>query len=545
MTVATSINTTATTETTTTMNQNSDNNDRDVAAAATFKTTTPSHSEHPTPVTSPRELHQMPTGSVQKRKHSTTLTPQLLSHSLDQQQQEQPLAEMELVEESSLVATPAVDAQEKVDYTFAWSVATQKGYRYPNAYTRDRKLDIHTEMEDFHYPSQNETPNNLHPLTGKTYQLFMLADGHGGHACARFAVQRLPLAVIELVNSRVWNVRSQEDQQLMRSELQRIFLQLDEEYCNRKLAEYRRWIMPLLANNENPNDLKHRGTKPPDDGCTVVVNILYESVLINCNVGDSRSVLLRSQKNSNAWVEEFVSTDHTPGHPVKAHQIHSNGGRYMLNGATTDISRFVDECFQADTWNGKIQYESPEYDYLSNCRVGRPAGWRISEIDLQACTTLNLTGTMGDLFFKYNPALINACPDVTFSEMSPKLGNRQYMLVMATDGVWDHMRTRLPGVQQMMITDFVRKTMHSASRLDFYINNNNNENNDGSCNENMSDVEDMDTDNIETELRDTLRKLGVLAHGLCDREMTQCNSDLFTPGYIRYDDCTAFVVLID
>jgi hypothetical protein len=96
--------------------------------------------------------------------------------------------------EEKLVASSSEEEQEDaVEYSFAWSVATQKGYRYANAYNRAgaaAKLDIHAEMEDMHYPAQDQTPNNVHPLTGQTYQLFMLADGHGGHACARFAVER-------------------------------------------------------------------------------------------------------------------------------------------------------------------------------------------------------------------------------------------------------------------------------------------------------------------------------------------------------------------
>lgn len=91
------------------------------------------------------------------------------------------------------VATTSTQPQHHpVEYSFAWSVATQKGYRYANTFSRaaSTKLDIHEHMEDMHYPAQEQTPNNVHPLTGQTYQLFMLADGHGGHACARFAIER-------------------------------------------------------------------------------------------------------------------------------------------------------------------------------------------------------------------------------------------------------------------------------------------------------------------------------------------------------------------
>ena len=474
------------------------------------------------------------------------------------------------LKEQVVVSASPVELPAQPEYNFAWSVATQKGYRYASSLNRDRKLDIHTEMEDMYYPSQNETPNNIHPITGRPYQLFMLADGHGGHRCAQYAVATLPPAVIELFNSRAWDVRSPEDQQVLRKELQTIFLEADQVYCARKLEEFRHWMNTVVrVNGGSPSDPKNRAFKPADDGCTLVVNILYDGYLVNCNVGDSRSLMLRSTAASEQWVPEFSSIDHTPGHPEKASMIQSNGGRYILNGTTADVSLLVQEVHVewAETdmllqQQAAVSMQTAAYSCLTRCRIGRPLNWKISEIDVPASTTLNLTGTMGDLFFKYNPSLITARPDVTFVPMQP-LENRRYMLVMATDGLWDHMTEFDPVKQASVVSEYVENTMSvGGDNLGFMIQNgkaaaaaaNKKQRLDGFMDltdplfldEDMVDENSDDSDSgMTADVQQKLQKLGVLAHGLCDREMLSSHSDLFARGYLRYDDATAFVVLIE
>jgi hypothetical protein len=127
-------------------------------------------------------------------------------------------------------------------YTFAWSVATQKGYRYTDNISRDRKLDLHVEMEDMHFPSYTESPNFFHAISGQPFQVFMLADGHGGHACALYAIQTLPRAIVEIVNRKVWNLNLDSDRNELRHELQTLFLDVDAAYCRQKLEEFREWI---------------------------------------------------------------------------------------------------------------------------------------------------------------------------------------------------------------------------------------------------------------------------------------------------------------
>jgi len=51
--------------------------------------------------------------------------------------------------------------------------------------------------------------------------------------------------------------------------------------------------------------------------------------------------------------------------------------------------------------------------------------------------TLNMGATMGDLLFKIEPAVLSNEPDVTFNKLN---SNKDYLLVIATDGVWDYLK---------------------------------------------------------------------------------------------------------
>eukprot|EP00158_Paraphelidium_tribonemae_P006127 Partr_v1_DN27686_c0_g1_i4_m65158 len=407
------------------------------------------------------------------------------------------------------------ESRKAVEYTFAWSVATQKGYRYRDMNSRSKKLDIHPKMEDMHYPAFRESPNHVHEISGRAFQIFMLADGHGGHSCAEFAMKYLPQQVLSLVNSKDWNFRNVVEQDIFRTELQTIMLNMDDFYCQEKLEEYRKWLMDVTKRNFSPFDSNVRAERPSDDGCTLVMNLLYDGFLINVNTGDSRSLLLSKAGESEAWTPEFASSDHTPGHPERARQIHQNGGRFIMNGTTTSITEML---------HGENGFESANTcDFLSRCRIGRPVGWRIDELNYPACTTLNLAGTMGDLFFKYNPPLISACPDVSFVKLD--VSDRKHLLVMASDGLWDHMLHQDDEIQHAMVASYVNSMLLDS-------------------NLHMLDS-DADEGGTTEPFQEKLQKLGLLAHGMADREMASCKSNLYAPNFLRYDDVTVFVVLVE
>ncbi|KAI3647282.1 hypothetical protein MP228_007503 [Amoeboaphelidium protococcarum] len=456
-----------------------------------------------------------------------------------------------------------------IDYGFCWSVATQKGYKYPGSSGYGAgKVDIHADMEDCHFPSSSENPNFVHEISGRPFQLFMVADGHGGANCARHAVKLMPQLIISLVNSRVWNFYDLDHQKQFRECVQQLFLDVDKSYCDKKLEEYRQWILACGGDLSQSPSLKppYRTKRPNDDGCTLIVNLLYNGFLVNCNVGDSRTLMLQKQAQSLGdcdedlfdssayWKECFASRDHTPSQLEKAIKIYENGGRFIYAGR--------DQCV-ANAILDSIDFQETHVGMLEGCRIARAPGWKIDELNFPACTTLNLAGTMGDLFFKYEPALLDCKPDVSFVQLKPN--QNKYLMVMASDGLWDHLSHQDPAIQHSMLSKFVEDTMEHADPDCFKLINGESlvdhqsdtnayhEGEDGSAASHQMDVDQSiderhraeDKLRYSKEIQRKLQKVCILAHGLADREMVSCSSQLYARGYVRYDDVTVFVVLIE
>jgi serine/threonine protein phosphatase PrpC len=406
-----------------------------------------------------------------------------------------------------------------------------------------------------------------------------------------------------LVHRKAWDFSIPEQQQEFRQKVQRIFLDFDEDYCQRKLSQFKDWLQMALRENGNPFEPRYKKLKPSDDGCTLVVNLIYGGFLINANVGDSRSLLMKQNMNKqqqaaipcsapqikteqdfrilnnigayaaryqNRWFPYFASEDHNTSHIRNATRIHQNGGRFILNGETHRVHDLFDQnvdamniCNVTSSWprsfaETRFSVDESKFSRLSRCRIGRPVGWKISELNFPSCTTLNLTGTAGDLFFKYDPPLITACPDVEFIEL--KLESESYLMVMATDGLWDHMVSQSSQIQNNLISDHASEVLADYDAKNFLFGNFNTASSSlasdmdssktlGPSDDLVSSSElDMSIlqqshDEDETQLK--LQKLGALAHSLADREMIDNENGLYARGFIRYDDVTVFVVLLE
>lgn len=518
-------------------------------------------------------------------EHLEASDKELLSFHNDLDDTEKLVAERQFSMESSLKSpdpksflnSPLSDAESikedceippSTQYTYYWSVATQKGYKYANTFLREQKLDIHAHMEDQHFPAVDQSPNFQHVITGEPFQVYMLADGHGGHKCAQYAVSMIPSRLVDLINSKDWNPASPSDRQVLRSAIQEIFLEADQIYCDSKLEEFRKWLRQMSEMNLSPYSAAAKAYKPADDGCTLVVNVFYRNYLINCNVGDSRTLLLqREREQTDIWKPCYSSLDHTPGLMEKAIQINKNGGRFLYEGATYQQAGYIIE--------ESVRMSRSHDEWLANCRIGRQFGWKIQELDFPALTTLNLTGTMGDLFFKYDPPLLTSRPDVEFIQLD--LNTKSYMMVMASDGLWDHMSRNQPEVQNEMVAEFVDSIMEypdepesieirlvndeneivsSDTTSQFFRDSKKSESDyshvkHGSKRQRQcspSDSEESSSVVDYSQVADVdqmIRKVGVLAHGLADREMVSSQSNLFGPSFARYDDVTVFCVLLD
>jgi serine/threonine protein phosphatase PrpC len=406
----------------------------------------------------------------------------------------------ELQDDEILSSAPTIneiEEFEKNSQQITYSYSEEKGFRY---YGIVHKVDIHKHMEDRCFPANGDCPTKVHPLTHRPYSIFCLADGHGGHNCSSFLVTNIPQRVSCLIESREW--RFPEDEPLLRESLSSICIELDQEYCSMKFEEFRKWLTMVRSMQHPQNDpysANNRTTRPADDGSTLTMNIILEGYLINCNVGDSRSILLNSTSkvvNSSITAQNinvsFSSEDHNPGHPRKAYEVFSAGGRFLFNGTTINVSKLI----QHPENRGGVPYET-----LSNYRIARPFGWILEELDFPSTTTLNLAGTFGDLFFKHGTPLLHASPDIHFVKLEEE---KDHILIMSTDGVFDHMIYQDSVDQNSLLCYFVLQEILKNNSLP--------------------------------------AALKAITSSLCDRQGTPQLYGSYTPP--RFDDCSCFCIHI-
>jgi len=365
-----------------------------------------------------------------------------------------------------------------------WSISNEQGYRKKN----NEKVNLHEKCEDFHWPRRNDnTFKREHPINGKAIQMYILADGHGGHQAPQIFLARSCAACFKVMENKDWDLSKPEHQEELRKLLTDTYISLDKQFCDEKIKEY-----------EEYNKNGRQGQKPVDDGCTLIVNIIYDGYLINVNTGDSRTVLGSKKERSHflhkktfEYVPVFSSLDQSPDHPEKAYNVYHNGGIFLSSGGIPRKRPNI-EPFEK---RGMVTY--PE---LVGSRIYRPSNKRIEELGINHLMTLNMGGSMGDLLFKIEPAVISCRPDVSIVKIDQSVDN---ILLIATDGIWDHLIWQEPERQNEKIMSYISKQL-----------------------------------NEEAEISEEILKN--VSSKLIKREN---NIDLYDPRQ-RYDDCTAFLVYI-
>ncbi|KAI9209340.1 phosphatase 2C-like domain-containing protein [Polychytrium aggregatum] len=305
--------------------------------------------------------------------------------------------------------------------------------------------------------------------------LFILADGHGGVDAARFFVSRARELVTQLLQSQPWNFELASDRTYFESCVGTIFQSMDTEFCKTKIEEYRKWIE--LYSPELPKE-----TRPIDDGCTLVVNVIHGGWLVNCNVGDSRTIVITSspQKsartepsflmpsfpqrlpspsptNASGWSPIFASDDHNMTHPEKLFHIYKNGGEFVTSAGVLRQVEIIDPTSVSATG----QPQRRIYTELNGSRIYRRLTPEIQRVGVSNRRTLNLTATMGDLVFKVEPAVLSVQPDVDFVRLQ---SDQDYVVIVATDGVWDHMRVQGEGGNHA-IAEYIGSRINSWNEL--------------------------------------------------------------------------------
>ncbi|RKO98441.1 hypothetical protein CXG81DRAFT_28726 [Caulochytrium protostelioides] len=153
----------------------------------------------------------------------------------------------------------------------------------------------------------------------------------------------------------------------------------------------------------------------------------------------------------------YTSTDHNMRHPHRVSGILAAGakfvapsGRHLSAGDRYVNAAGVEEALEVDpartrpmTWAG-------------NWRIWRPASEVIAQRRVHNRYTLNLTATMGDLVFKVPPAILDVTPDIAFHRLER---GAHYVVVMATDGIWDHLACHAESESQNQV---VLDAVHAA-----------------------------------------------------------------------------------
>ncbi|KAG4102665.1 protein serine/threonine phosphatase 2C [Neocallimastix lanati (nom. inval.)] len=389
-----------------------------------------------------------------------------------------------------------------------WSVASERGYEKGPNQTRN---PIHNYMEDFHFPTldNRKAAVHTHPVSGLPAYIWLLADGHGGHEAPQFFIKEMRMAIEDVVDFHDWNWEKREECQLFERFIKDKYKEVDKKFCDMRTEEFKAWKAS-----------GYRGEKPLDDGCTFIVNIIYKNMHINCNVGDSRTVLGRRENikrsffshRESVWSQVFGSRDHSPELSDMAYHISQNGGIFLNQNGSKRIHGAIVSPAKRGT---------KPYSDLVGTRIYRAVNQGISEIGISNMRTLNMGATMGDLLFKIEPAVLINEPDVTFNKLN---ANKDYLLVIATDGVWDYLKYDYSTTQMNNnLLEFIGLSMSAWCQKK------------RAAEGGKFDKKNTSLNEITPEILEDIAKI------IVQRDYVK---EVYCQGLDKFDDCTAFLVFI-
>ncbi|CAG8456995.1 13483_t:CDS:2, partial [Acaulospora colombiana] len=400
-----------------------------------------------------------------------------------------------------------------------FGVSQQQGWETGGRRSGQAAINTHADMEDAYYVPfmANE---KVHYPSDTPYTLFVLADGHGGSNASRHFCRMVPEAVQEVLCSHpLWSFREPEDQRLFREKIREMYKKLDRDYLDSQIRKFSEW-----TNNGYPDPM------PSDQGSTLLIVILYDGVVIICNLGDSKTAICKrvpSKTPGKVPLElAYQSTIQSPGHPSKAYHVYSNGGIFRREENEKIIKPKINPpAYPADSTPSS---QLKMYSSLQKARIYRPPDFQ-NPFGLSNDFSLNLGDTMGDLFFKLDPPLFPCEADVDFLIMESGV---DYIGVMAPDGLWDHMNVKMP--------EFVRKLARYLGLLkscedSSYITSSSSDESSDSVAERIPQKYHTASSNADTAKNMlTGEQLHDLAGALCDR--TKDSLDIFEKDQGRYDD---------
>ncbi|KAI9023394.1 phosphatase 2C-like domain-containing protein [Hyaloraphidium curvatum] len=347
----------------------------------------------------------------------------------------------------------------------------KQGYRMGSRHD-PRPIKIHEHMEDAHAIRERME----HKPTGLNYSLFLVADGHGGPDCAKYVAEELPDMIrkeLDKVDADEWN------QNRIVEAVECAIKTTDKEYLEVIKRRFEKW------KKSGADETK----KPADDGSTLVLNLVFPDFaepwsggewLLNVNIGDSRTCVLQTQHRARFRFEPtFISEDHHPGHPEKAHHIvHGTAASAIIKVSRPGQGQNLTIPKGLHAQVGTKE-EGPKKRHIEALRAGRVV--RTEEylgphsqavlLGLNVTQHINCGDAMGDLLFKLDPPVFQCKPDMTWVRLEP---DRRYIICMATDGLWDAFKVptsqfvrqaeEIAGIIQRAMQDEVnRNVFQSAS----------------------------------------------------------------------------------
>ena len=214
-------------------------------------------------------------------------------------------------------------------------------------------------------------------LNNSTYSFFGVCDGHGtfGQNISFYLKENLPQ-----------NVMNE-------------FLKYDIQNLSEINTYFFSQIILFTFNETNKEMNEDERIDSSISGSTCVSVICTPERLFCINVGDSRCVLGKFDKNKNQWIPKNLSKDHKPSDPNEKERIINSGGR---------IESFMDE---------EGNYEGPERVWLKN----------------EDTPGLAMSRSFGDEIA--HTVGVTVCPDIydyLFVE-------EDKFIILASDGIWEFM----------------------------------------------------------------------------------------------------------
>lgn len=166
------------------------------------------------------------------------------------------------------------------------------------------------------------------------FDIFGVMDGHGeyGHLVTQYIKNSLETffqnSNIFFDYSNLINLRKNKRKKIEGMEKGKAIINQKEIYKIMSKDNYN--ILSTFFNSLD-RDIKNQIFDSYSSGCTCVINYRIYNKIICSNIGDSRSILISYDKNTNKYFYTLLSIDHKPSNPEEKKRIYKKGGEIKID----------------------------------------------------------------------------------------------------------------------------------------------------------------------------------------------------------------------